>query len=94
MAETPESRARHLARLVRTARTLTELKNCLVEFEDFCSEQELDATRFVDHTSLPTFGGDLDDTRGVYSWDATHALVFNTAHAEHWEIIPRELGRM
>lgn len=43
----------------------------------------------VDWASLPTFGGpDVDDTDGVWSWDATRMLVGTCR--DDLEIIPRE----
>ena len=52
---------------INACTTLNELLTVLQNMED---------SRDVDMTSLPTFGGDEpDDTSGVWSWDADRKII-------------------
>ena len=64
-----------------TAASLAELCDRLNEW---------DGAPPFDVTSLPTFGGsDVEDTVGVYSWDAEHLLLPGGNTDAAWYIAPR-----
>lgn len=49
---------------------------------------EMEDSREIDMTSLPTFGGtEPKDTSGVWSWDATRMIV---GTGSDYEIVDRE----
>ena len=74
------------ARRVAAATSLGDLLTALRAFDETLGE-ETDAERYVHFTDLPTFGPEVWDTDGVWSWDATHILA-GTCIAD-LSIIPR-----
>ena len=62
--------------LIASATSLRGLRDACREIEAAATENEIDAERIYDATSLPTFGGDEPyNTAEIWSWDATHMLA-------------------
>jgi len=63
-----------IAKLVKEAKTLTELRDALNLYTPSCDYGKLE--HVVDLCALPTFGGEApDDTEGVWSWDEGNVLL-------------------
>lgn len=55
--------------------SLAELREALVQADQYAKTHETDVSELYDATDLPVFGGDDVDRPFVYSWDEENVLV-------------------
>lgn len=75
------------------AENLDELRDILNEWAEAMANREFPEDEPQDYpcdvTSLPTFGEDITDTSGIYSWDDSRVLIAGpqiTPDQTGWEI--------